>query len=126
MKNINRYTLLAGVLAVSMLTSCDFEEINTNQLEMTDEEGIRDGFAMGGNVLSLQRTVLPVGTQADDTDVINQYQTSYHLSADCWSGFFSQNKTGVVFLILTSICWMDRLKLFIRQRIQLRWHLGRN
>lgn len=91
MKNINRYTLLAGVLAVSMLTSCDFEEINTNQLEMTDEEGIRDGFAMGGNVLSLQRTVLPVGTQADDTDVINQYQTSYHLSADCWSGFFSQN-----------------------------------
>lgn len=91
MNNINRYTLLAGVFAASMLTSCDFEEINTNQLEMTDEEGIRDGFAMGGNVLSMQRTVIPVGTQADDTDVINQYQTSYHLSADCWSGFFGQN-----------------------------------
>lgn len=35
--------------------------------------------------------VITVGTQADDTEAINQYQVAYNLSADSWSGFFGQN-----------------------------------
>ena len=34
------------------------------------------------------------GTQADDTDVINEYQIAYHLSADNWSGFFGENNSN--------------------------------
>lgn len=79
--------------AMTFLTSCDFEEINTNPFEMTEEEGVKDDFAMGGLITTLEKTVFPVGTQADDTDIINQYQTDYHLSADCWSGFFGQNNS---------------------------------
>ncbi|GAE84419.1 hypothetical protein GGR06_003421 [Bacteroides reticulotermitis] len=88
MKKINHYKLLAGICALALLTACNFEEINTNPYEMTDEMGIRDGIAIGGSVTAMEKSVFPVGTQADDTDVINQYQTSYNLSADSWSGFF--------------------------------------
>ncbi|MFV0323816.1 MAG: SusD/RagB family nutrient-binding outer membrane lipoprotein [Bacteroides xylanisolvens] len=93
MKKINQYKLLAGICIMSLLTSCDFEEINTNRFEMTEEEGIVDGFAVGGLITAMEKTVFPVGTQADKTDIINQYQTDYHLSGDCWSGYFGQNNS---------------------------------
>lgn len=94
MKKINQYKLLAGICLLTFLTACDFEAINTNPFEMTEEEGLMDGFAVGGLVTAMEQTVFPVGTQADDTDIINQYQTDYHLSADCWSGFFGQNNSN--------------------------------
>lgn len=78
MKKINQYKFIAGVFAVSLLASCNYEEINTNPFELTDEEGIMDGVAVGGLITTIERTVFPVGTQADDTDIINQYQTDYH------------------------------------------------
>lgn len=79
MKKINQYKLLAGICLLSFLTACDYERINTNPFEMTEEEGLMDGFAVGGLVTAMEQTVFPVGTQADDTDIINQYQTDYHL-----------------------------------------------
>lgn len=91
MKFVTNYKFLAAVCALSLLSACDYEDVNTNQFEMTDEEGMRDGFAMGANVVAMQRTVFPVGTQADDTGIINEYQIAYHLSADVWSGFFCEN-----------------------------------
>ncbi|WP_338158298.1 RagB/SusD family nutrient uptake outer membrane protein [uncultured Phocaeicola sp.] len=91
MKKINQYKLLAGICALSFLSSCDYEDINTNPYEMTDEMGKMDGIAMGGPILSMERHVVPVGTQADGTKYINEYQTAYHLSADLWSGYFSEN-----------------------------------
>lgn len=92
MKKINRYKLLAGICALTSLTSCDYEDINTNPFEMTEEMENMDGIAMGGPILSLERSVFPVGIAADGTTVVNQYQISYHLSADIWSGYFSENQ----------------------------------
>lgn len=40
MKKINQYKFIAGVFAVSLLASCNYEEINTNPFELTDEEGV--------------------------------------------------------------------------------------
>lgn len=91
MKKMNQYKLLAGICALSILSSCNYEDINTNPYEMTDEMGQMDGIAMGGPILSMERHVTPVGTQADGTDYINEYQTAYHLSADLWSGYFSED-----------------------------------
>ena len=93
MKTVNRYTLMAICAMALTTSSCDFEEVNTNQFEMTEEEGTRDDFAVGGLITALEKTVFPVGTQADDTDVINQYQIAFHLSADSWSGYFGQNNS---------------------------------
>ena len=57
MKKINQYKFIAGVFAVSLLASCNYEEINTNPFELTDEEGIMDGVAVGGlNSLSCRNT----------------------------------------------------------------------
>ena len=80
MKKINQYKFIAGVFAVSLLASCNYEEINTNPFELTDEEGVMDGVAVGGLITTIERTVFPVGTQADDTDIIKQTIT-YRLTA---------------------------------------------
>src|SRR5574344_947092 len=93
MRKFNQYKLLVSVCAFSLLTSCDYEAVNTNAFEMTEKEGLMDGVAVGGLITTMERTVFPVGTQADDTDVINQYQIAYHLSGDTWSGFFGQNNS---------------------------------
>lgn len=82
---------MIGLLALSMFTSCDFEKVNTNEFEMLPEEGLKDGIAVGGPITAMQKCVVPVGTQADGTNVVNRYQTAYHLAADCWSGYFGQN-----------------------------------
>lgn len=70
---------------------------------MTDEMGIRDGVAVGGAVTAMQRAVVTVGTQADDTDAINQYQVAYNLSADSWSGFSDRTITGIAAVIILPI-----------------------
>ena len=90
---LNRYKYILGVFALALLSSCDFEDVNTNFLEATDEDLTKDGLAVGAPITSMQRCVFSVGTAADDINVINQYQLAYHLSADCWSGYFSQNNT---------------------------------
>lgn len=94
MRKMNHFKLLAVICAMALFASCNFEEINTNQFEMSDGEGAMDGFEVGGLITAMQRTVIPVGTQADDTDVINEYQIAYHLSADNWSGFFGENNSN--------------------------------
>lgn len=93
MKKIYQYKLFAAAFAILALASCNYEEINTNPFEMTDEEGIMDGIAMGGLVTAMQKSVFPTGTQADDTDPVNAYQIAYNLSADAWSGFIGINNT---------------------------------
>ena len=51
-----------AICAMALTTSsCDFEEVNTNQFEMTEEEGTRDDFAVGGLITALEKTVFPVG-----------------------------------------------------------------
>lgn len=95
MKTINKYVFFASLIGIlPVLNSCNYEEINTNPFEMTDEMGKWDGVAVGGSVTAMERAVVPVGTQADDTDIINEYQTSYNVSADTWSGFFGQNNSA--------------------------------
>lgn len=89
MKNL--YTILAGIFALSFLFSCDYERINTNPYEMTEEQGKMDGIALGAHITLMERCVFPVGTQADRTDYINNYQTAYMLSVDGWSGYFGQD-----------------------------------
>ena len=81
----------AGALSLLMLPSCNYEEINTNPYEMTEEMGAMDGITMGASITTMERFVFPVGTQADGTDIINQYQVAYLLSADGWSGYVAED-----------------------------------
>ncbi|HEY9543566.1 SusD/RagB family nutrient-binding outer membrane lipoprotein [Prevotella sp.] len=85
------YQYIIGVFVLSLFTACDFEKINTNEFEMLPEEGLMDGISVGGPITAMEKCVVPLGTQADGTDVVNRYQTAYNLAADCWSGYFGQN-----------------------------------
>lgn len=91
MKMKTLYKILSGVAFLSVLASCDYERINTNPFEMTEEEGQRDGAALGSYVTLMERSVIPVGTQANSTDIINKYQVAYNLCVDGWSGYFGQD-----------------------------------
>lgn len=93
MKKMKQYKLITAAFAVLVLASCNFEEINTNPFEMTDKEGVMDGVVVGGLVTAMEKSVFPTGTQADDTDPVNAYQTAYNLSADAWSGYIGINNT---------------------------------
>ncbi len=89
-KHIIQHSLV--VLLLSFVSSCQsFEDINTNQQGVTPEMAERDGVAVGAFIQALQRQVVPVGTSANKTDIINAYQTAYHLGPDTWSGYFAQN-----------------------------------
>ena len=79
-------------IALAAISCNKFEEINTDAFGVTPEMGKMDGATIGGKITAMQAQVVPVGTQADGTNVINQYQTAYHLAADTWSGYFAQNQ----------------------------------
>ena len=79
-------------IALAAISCNKFEEINTDAFGVTPEMGKMDGATIGGKITAMQTQVFPVGTQADGTNVINQYQTAYHLAADTWSGYFAQNQ----------------------------------
>ena len=79
-------------IALAAVSCNKFEEINTDAFGVTQEMGKRDGITIGAKITSMQAQVVPVGTQADGTSVINQYQVAYHLAADTWSGYFAQNQ----------------------------------
>lgn len=57
MKKINQYKLLVAFCILPCWASCDYEEVNTNPYEVTDEEANRDGVAVGGSIMSLARQV---------------------------------------------------------------------
>lgn len=81
-----------GLIGLSFL-ACNFEEVNTNPYEVKPEMGKMDGAAIGASFTALQSKAALVGTSANGTEVINQYQVAYHLSADTWCGYFGQNNT---------------------------------
>ncbi|GIZ16005.1 RagB/SusD family nutrient uptake outer membrane protein [Capnocytophaga catalasegens] len=86
-------TKYLSLVIMMLLPSCNkFEEINTDKFGMTPKMGKTDGIAIGAKITAMQTRVTPVGTQANGTDIINKYQTAYHLAADTWSGYFSQNQ----------------------------------
>lgn len=68
--------VFAGALSLLTLSSCNYEEINTNQYEVTEEMETMDGIAVGASITTMERYVFPVGTKADGTDIINQYQVA--------------------------------------------------
>ena len=70
------YKYIVGALALSLLTACDFERVNTNEFELLPEEGLMDGISIGGPITAMEKCVFPVGTQADGTAVVNRYQTA--------------------------------------------------
>ena len=83
--------LFIGACMASLFAACDYEAINTDPFGMTDEQGKWDGVGVGGLLTNMQQNVIPVGTLSDGTEIANQYQIGFNLSADTWSGYFGQN-----------------------------------
>ena len=63
MKILNKHIAIIALSSV-FFTSCikDFEEVNTNQLQPTDEQASRDGMSSGGYFAELVSLPIPTGT----------------------------------------------------------------
>ena len=44
------------------LSSCNYEEINTNQYEVTEEMETMDGIAVGASITTMERTLSGIGS----------------------------------------------------------------
>lgn len=91
MKHFNIILFLLSSLFLSLTGCQSLEDINTNKQGVTVEMSARDGVAIGGKIQTLQTCVIPAGTLADGTNVVNKYQVAYHIGPDTWSGYFGQN-----------------------------------
>ncbi len=99
---MKRYSFKHIILGAAFLSlsgcfsSCtkDFEKINTDPNGVTKDMAGYDNLDVGGFFPRLQKAVIPIGTAADDTDPVNQYQISCNLAGDGWGGYLSptQNK----------------------------------
>ena len=90
MKILNKHIAIIALSSV-FFTSCikDFEEVNTNQLQPTDEQASRDGMSSGGYFAELVSLPIPTGT---GTGPANDYQVIQNMSTDNWVGYFSPGR----------------------------------
>lgn len=90
MRIINKNILYVAVSAMA-LTSCikDFQEVNTNPLQATDEESRRDGLASGAYFNALVERPIPTGTGVNPA---NDYQVIQNMTTDNWVGYFSPGR----------------------------------
>jgi hypothetical protein len=92
MKKIKSRFVFLSVGCVTLLSACGkFEDINTNVQGVSQEMLLRDGVQSGGYIQTLEKSIIPVGTAANSTSIINQYQIAFNIGQDTWSGYFSQN-----------------------------------
>ncbi|WP_443944087.1 SusD/RagB family nutrient-binding outer membrane lipoprotein [Pedobacter sp. AW1-32] len=82
---INQYVLVAVVLVLITFSSCtkNFEEINTNTIGITDQQGQADGTLQILQLQQAQRAIVNVINSAD------VYQVSQNLNADVFSGYMA-------------------------------------
>ena len=90
MKILNKHIAIMALSSV-FFTSCikDFEEVNTNQLQPTDEQASRDGMSSGEYFAELVSLPIPTGT---GTGPANDYQVIQNMSTDNWVGYFSPGR----------------------------------
>ena len=90
-KNISGLLFLSAAFSVILSACGKFEAINTNVQGVSREMLLRDGVQSGGYIQTMEKTIVPVGTAADETSIINEYQIAYNIGQDTWSGYMSQN-----------------------------------
>ena len=95
-KILYKSLVCAGALSLLMLSSCNYEEINTNPYEMTDEMGAMDGITMGASVTTMQwvrRLTVPISStsiknpicfrQTDGADILPRIMDGLQAITTC-------------------------------------------
>lgn len=88
--NISRY-ILPSIISIGLFQSCtkDFDKLNTNPYQPTDEMLNYDNVKIGGFFTQLEKNIKPIGTAAESTGPANNYQIAFNLSSDNWAGYMS-------------------------------------
>jgi len=91
MKNFKKLVLPALAMASALVfASCNQEDINTSRVGVTDEELNQGGLAYGLAMMSLQRSVMPIGV-AGETGPGNSMQVLELISTGNYVGYYGNN-----------------------------------
>ena len=91
MKNFKKLVLPALTMASALVfASCNQEDINTSRVGVTDEELNQGGLAYGLAMMSLQRSVMPIGV-AGETGPGNSMQVLELISTGNYVGYYGNN-----------------------------------
>ena len=86
--------IYVSALTAALFTSCqaDFENINRDHRQPTEEQLQQDNLNIGGFVTAFEQNIFPVGSSG--TNYVNDYQIPYTLGGACWIGYMApaQNK----------------------------------
>ena len=96
MKNFKKLVLPALAMALALVfASCNQEDINTSRVGVTDEELNQGGLAYGLAMMSLQRSVMPIGV-AGETGPGNSMQVLELISTGNYVGYYGIITTGTL------------------------------
>ncbi|MGL5914077.1 MAG: SusD/RagB family nutrient-binding outer membrane lipoprotein [Bacteroidales bacterium] len=83
--------ILISVFSLFLLSSCNYEEINTNPYGITDEQFKQGGLAYGASLMTMQQTVIPIGPPSLATNPGNHLQNTDLISSGNYIGYFGNN-----------------------------------
>ncbi|MGL5272378.1 MAG: SusD/RagB family nutrient-binding outer membrane lipoprotein [Phocaeicola sp.] len=86
---MKKYIMLA--MSLLMLSSCDYEAINTNIYGVTDEDLKMDGLSYGAPFMNMQQLVIPIGSPSLATGPGNDLQNTDLISSGNYIGYFGNN-----------------------------------
>lgn len=82
---------LIPVFSVLALTSCEYEEVNTNIYGVTDAEMRQGGLLYGAPFMDMQKLVIPIGSPTESTGPGNDLANTDVMSAGNYIGYWGMN-----------------------------------
>jgi len=79
------------LLALLMVSSCEYEEVNRSTTGVTDEELKQGGLLYGARFMEMQQLVIPIGSPALTTGPGNDLQNTDLISSGNYIGYFGNN-----------------------------------
>ncbi|ERI83850.1 MAG: SusD/RagB family nutrient-binding outer membrane lipoprotein [Bacteroides pyogenes] len=79
------------LLALLMLSACDYEEVNKSTTGVTDDDLKAGGLLYGARFLEMQQLVIPIGSPSKTTGPGNDLQNTDLISSGNYIGYFGNN-----------------------------------
>ena len=83
--------ILIPIISLFIISSCDYQEINTNIHGVTDEETKKGGLTYGAPLMNMQQLVIPIGSPSLSSAPGNHLQNTDLISSGNYIGYFGNN-----------------------------------
>lgn len=82
---------IIAIVSLFIISSCDYQDINTNIYGVTDEETKKGGLSYGAPLMNMQQLVIPIGSPSLSSAPGNHLQNTDLISSGNYIGYFGNN-----------------------------------